>query len=152
MEENVHPLEAFMSLTMENIKQMVEVDTAIGKPIDAPDGSIIIPLSKVRFGFASGGSEFLGKNQKSSQDQGSDMIIPFGGGSGGGVSITPAAFLVANKSGVELITLNESTHVYEKLLDKGPQFLDQIMGMMNRDSNKDSEKNDQDEEKSRSKR
>ncbi|KAB8138271.1 sporulation protein YtfJ [Gracilibacillus oryzae] len=153
MEENVHPLEGFMSLTMENLKQMIEVDTAIGKPIDAPDGSVIIPLSKVKFGFAAGGSEFLGKNQnqsqnQKSQDQGSEMIIPFGGGSGGGVSITPTAFLVANRSGVELITLNESTRVYEKMLDKGPQFIDQIMGMMKGDS-KNSSNNDKDEEKSR---
>ncbi|SES07239.1 sporulation protein YtfJ [Gracilibacillus ureilyticus] len=150
MEENVHPLEGFMSLTMENLKQMIEVDTAIGKPIDAPDGSLIIPLSKVKFGFASGGSEFLGKDQKS-QDQNSDMIIPFGGGSGGGVSITPAAFLVANKSGVELITLNESTHVYEKMLEKGPQFIDQIMGMIKQDSDRNSD-NEKDSDKGRSSR
>ncbi|MFC4388219.1 GerW family sporulation protein [Gracilibacillus marinus] len=142
MEENVHPLEGFMSLTMENLRQMIEVDTAIGKPIDAPDGSVIIPLSKVKFGFAAGGSEFLGKEQKS-QDQGSDMIIPFGGGSGGGVSITPTAFLVANKSGVELITLNESTHVYEKMLEKGPQFIDQIMGLLKHEK----DKNQHDEKK-----
>ncbi|GAE92960.1 sporulation protein [Gracilibacillus boraciitolerans JCM 21714] len=125
--ENAHPLEGFMSLTMENLKELIEVDTAIGKPIDVPDGSVIIPLSKVKYGFASGGSEFIPSSQKDSQ---SDSIIPFGGGSGGGVSITPTAFLVANKNGVELITLNESTKVYEKMLDKGPQVIDQIIEML----------------------
>ncbi|WP_163538113.1 GerW family sporulation protein [Gracilibacillus sp. YIM 98692] len=136
---NKHPIEAFMSLTMENLQKMVDVDTIVGNPIDAPDGSLIIPLSKVKFGFAAGGSEFMG-GQNQQQDQGSsdsnqnsdqsEMIIPFGGGSGGGVSITPYAFLIANKQGVELITLNDSTRLYEKLLDKGPQVIDQVMEMI----------------------
>ncbi|SHN05593.1 GerW family sporulation protein [Gracilibacillus kekensis] len=131
--ENTHPLEGFMSLTMENLKELIEVDTAIGKPIDVPDGSVIIPLSKVKFGFASGGSEFIPSSQgkeSSQKDNESDSIIPFGGGSGGGVSITPTAFLVANRDGVELITLNETTKVYEKMLDKGPQVIDQVMEML----------------------
>ncbi len=129
--ENMHPLEGFMSLTMENLKELIEVDTAIGKPIDVPDGSVIIPLSKVKYGFASGGSEFIpGGQQDSQKGNESDSIIPFGGGSGGGVSITPTAFLVANRDGVELMTLNESTKVYEKMLDKGPQVIDQVMEML----------------------
>ncbi|PWU70217.1 GerW family sporulation protein [Gracilibacillus dipsosauri] len=144
-ENNVHPLEGFMSLTMDNLKQMIEVDTAIGKPIDTPDGSLIIPLSKVKFGFAAGGSEFNGKGQSSDKqsdsESESEAIIPFGGGSGGGVSITPSAFLVANKQGVELVTLHESTttRVYEKVMDKGPELVDQIMEMLKK--NKDDKDN-----------
>ncbi len=68
----MHPLEGFMSLTMDNLKQMIEVDTAIGKPIDTPDGSLIIPLSKVKFGFAAGGSEFNGKGQSSDKQSDSE--------------------------------------------------------------------------------
>ncbi|MGP4041580.1 GerW family sporulation protein [Gracilibacillus sp. D59] len=140
--QNVHPLEGFMNLTMENLKQLIEVDTAIGKPIEVPDGSMIIPLSKVKFGFAAGGSEFVPESQKnqqsekgkqdekSQQDNQSDSIIPFGGGSGGGVAIIPSAFLIANKEGVQLLTLNESSSAYEKVLEKSPQVIDQVLDML----------------------
>ncbi|WP_018933562.1 GerW family sporulation protein [Gracilibacillus lacisalsi] len=139
--QNVHPLEGFMNLTMANLKQLIEVDTAIGKPIEVPDGSLIIPLSKVKFGFAAGGSEFVPgggqdqqgqeKGQESGQDDTqSESIIPFGGGSGGGVSIIPSAFVIANKEGVRLLPLNESTTAYEKVLEKSPQVIDQVLDML----------------------
>lgn len=135
-DENKHPLEGFMSLTMDNLKQMIEVDTVIGKPIDSPDGSVIIPLSKVKFGFAAGGSEFTGSGDQqtsgsdSKSKDGEEAIIPFGGGSGGGVSITPSAFLIAKKDGVELLSLNESASAYDKLLEKAPQLAEQITEWM----------------------
>ncbi|MGN8645802.1 GerW family sporulation protein [Gracilibacillus sp. HCP3S3_G5_1] len=132
--QDVHPLEGFMNLTMENLKQLVEVDTAIGKPIEVPDGSLIIPLSKVKFGFAAGGSEFMPGGQQEQQNQDdenqSESIIPFGGGSGGGVSIIPSAFVVANKEGVELLSLNESANAYEKVIEKSPQVIDQVLEML----------------------
>lgn len=128
---DMHPMEGFMQLTMENLKKMIDVDTVIGNPLEAPDGSMIIPLSKVKFGFAAGGSEFVGQSDQSqSSDSNQETMIPFGGGSGGGVSITPRAFLIANKDGVEIKTLDEHTRVYEKLLDKGPQLVDQAMEML----------------------
>ncbi|UOQ86293.1 GerW family sporulation protein [Gracilibacillus salinarum] len=138
--ENVHPLEGFMSLTMENLKQLIEVDTAIGKPIDVPDGSVIIPLSQVKFGFASGGSEFVPGGQKGSSQ--SESIIPFGGGSGGGVSITPTAFVVANKEGVKLMPVHESSNAYEKVLEKCPQLIDQVMDMLKQKKGSDKDSND----------
>ncbi len=55
---------------------------------------------------------------------------PFGGGSGGGVSITPIAFLVVNSSGVKLLHLDESTHLYEKILDVAPQAFEKIQAML----------------------
>ena len=146
-DENKHPLEGFMSLTMENLKQMIEVDTVIGKPIDSPDGSVIIPLSKVKFGFAAGGSEFTGGSEKSGgsgegNSSEEESIIPFGGGSGGGVSITPSAFLIAKKDGVELLSFNESNSAYDKLLEKAPQLAEQITEWMKdkREQKKEEEK------------
>lgn len=124
-----HPLESFMSLTMDNIKEMVDVDTVIGKPLEAPNGSMIIPLSKVKIGFASGGSEFIPKSQSSNQ---SDTMIPFGGGSGGGVSIFPTAFLIANKEGIELISVNETSTSSDKTSEKSPQIMDQVMDILNK--------------------
>src|ERR1700738_4100049 len=98
-----HPIQGLMKTAMENIKEMVDVNTIVGDPVETPDGSVIMPISKVGFGFAAGGSEFLGEvdqeqNNKSDANKAS-VSLPFGGGSGGGVSITPIAFLVVNSTG-----------------------------------------------------
>ena len=102
-----HPIHNLMKISMENIKQMVDVDTIVGNPVKTENGETIIPVSKVSFGFAAGGSEFEAERKTSSNDQ-----PPFGGGSGGGVSITPIAFLVVNQSGVELKHIEERTSLY----------------------------------------
>ena len=79
-----HPIQGLMSTTMQKIREMVDVNTIIGEPILSPDGTVIIPVSKVSFGFASGGSDIPSKQPK-------DI---FGGASGAGVSIQPLYFLV----------------------------------------------------------
>ncbi|WP_017473405.1 GerW family sporulation protein [Amphibacillus jilinensis] len=124
-----HPIEGLMSTAMEQLKKIVDVNTVIGDPIQTSDGSTIITVSKVGFGFAAGGSEFSGHHSKS-QDQSDEELLPFGGGSGGGVSITPIAFLVMHKQGNELIHLHEHTHLYEKLVDVAPQAFEKIKDML----------------------
>lgn len=121
MEE--HPIQGLMTTAMENIKDMVEVNTIIGDPVESPDGSVIIPVSKLGFGFAAGGSEFESGNTASSD---SEAILPFGGGSGGGVSITPVAFLIVNSKGVKMVHLDENIQIYEKLVDFAPKAVDKI--------------------------
>src|SRR5699024_5742818 len=107
---------------MENLKEMVDVNTIVGDPVETPDGSIILPISKVGFGFASGGSDFEPeKESKNGED-----ISPFGGGAGGGVSITPVAFLVVGKNGVKTIPLEGNNHVVDKLMDYIPQMIDKL--------------------------
>ena len=113
-----HPIHNLMKISMENIKQMV-------------DGDTIIPISKVAFGFAAGGSEF-----ESTTNTNSDQNPPFGGGSGGGVSITPIAFLVVNQQGVEIKHLEERTHLYERLLEQVPKTVNSIMNEFDKDSKK----------------
>ncbi|HLR69073.1 GerW family sporulation protein [Virgibacillus alimentarius] len=130
MEE--HPIQGLMTTAMENIKNMVEVNTIIGDPVESPDGSVIIPVSKLGFGFAAGGSEF---NSNQSEDNSGEATLPFGGGSGGGVSITPVAFLIVNSRGIKMIHLNESTHIYEKMLDFAPKAADKIQEII-QESNK----------------
>ena len=93
-----HPIQGLMTTAMENLKEMIDVNTIIGDPVETPDGSVIITVSKVGFGFAAGGSEFMMDSRRSS---GGSKVprsqrMPFGGGSGGGVSITPIAFLIVN--------------------------------------------------------
>jgi sporulation protein YtfJ len=120
MEE--HPIQGLMTTAMENLKDMIEVNTIIGDPVESPDGSVIIPVSKLGFGFAAGGSEFnAGKSQGDSE-----VELPFGGGSGGGVSITPVAFLIVSERGIKMVHLDQHTHIYEKMLDFAPQVVEKV--------------------------
>jgi len=127
-----HPIQGLMTTAMENLKQMIDVNTIIGDPVETPDGSVILTVSKVGFGFAAGGSEFMldGKQNGHAVNGQANSEHPFGGGSGGGVSITPIAFLVVNSSGVKLLHLDENTHLYEKILDFAPQVVEKIQAML----------------------
>lgn len=122
-----HPIQGLMTTAMENLKDMTEVNTIIGDPVESPDGSIIIPVSKLGFGFAAGGSEF---NASQGEDDSSESTLPFGGGSGGGVSITPVAFLIVQSSGVKMVHLDQNTHIYEKMIELAPQAVEKIQQML----------------------
>ncbi|RKD27065.1 sporulation protein YtfJ [Ammoniphilus oxalaticus] len=117
-----HPIQGLMQTAMENLKEMVDVNTIVGDPVETPDGSIILPISKVGFGFASGGSDFeVEKESKIGED-----VNPFGGGAGGGVSITPVAFLVVGKNGVKTIPLEGHNQMVDKIMDYIPQVIDKF--------------------------
>lgn len=126
-----HPIQGLMQTAMENIKGMVDVNTIVGDPVETPDGSVILPISKVAFGFAAGGSDFRveddgpGVNASGS----SVKMLPFGGGSGGGVSIRPIAFLVVGREGVHIVPLDNQTHLFEKIIDSAPNLIDKIQNM-----------------------
>lgn len=130
-----HPIQGLMKTAMENIREMVDVNTIVGDPVETPDGSVIMPISKVGFGFAAGGSEFSGESGQENGTSNNDsknaqVALPFGGGSGGGVSITPIAFIVVNKQGVKVVPLDNQTHLYERLIDSAPQVVDKIQTML----------------------
>ncbi|MGY4689218.1 GerW family sporulation protein [Salibacterium sp. K-3] len=120
-----HPIQGLMRTAMENLKEMVDVNTIVGDPVETPDGSVIIPVTKVGFGFAAGGSEFYGRERSETA-----LEHPFGGGSGGGVSITPIAFLIVGSKGINMVHLDENTHLYEKLLEFTPQVVEKIQDML----------------------
>lgn len=123
-----HPIHGLMHAAMENLKEMVDVNTIIGDPVETPDGSVILTVSKVGFGFGAGGSEFQGSVPQA--NGGGQQRMPFGGGSGGGVSITPIAFLIVNSSGVKLLHLDENTHLLDKILDLAPAAVEKIQSMI----------------------
>jgi sporulation protein YtfJ len=135
-----------MKTAMENLKEMIDVNTIIGDPVETPDGSVILTVSKVGFGFAAGGSEFGNQQQSNNSSQGSQGSqqgsssnsneMPFGGGSGGGVSITPIAFLVVSNTGIKTIHLDNSTHLYERILDLAPGVIDKLQHLMNKNKPK----------------
>ncbi len=129
-----HPIQGLMKTAMENIKEMVDVNTIIGDPVETPDGNVIIPVSRVGFGFAAGGSEFSGNQQQSSRLDPRESF-PFGGGSGGGVSIQPIAFVIVGREGVNVVPLNQSTHLYDRLLEFVPQMMDKVEAMFRKNSN-----------------
>jgi sporulation protein YtfJ len=138
-----HPIQGLMKTAMENLKEMVDVNTIVGDPVETPDGSVILPVSKVGFGFAAGGSEFDIEDmptQNLNSENGKSH--PFGGGSGGGVSITPVAFLIVNANGIRMVHIDSQTHLYEKLLDSAPQFFEKVQSMIG-NKNKNSNLNGQ---------
>ncbi|MBM7660534.1 sporulation protein YtfJ [Bacillus mesophilus] len=138
-----HPIQGLMTTAMQSLKQMIDVNTIIGDPVETPDGSVILTVSKVGFGFAAGGSEFQIDSGSKKEGQESAPKLPFGGGSGGGVSITPIAFLIVNASGVKMLHLDESTHLYEKILEAAPQAVEKIQQMFSKNNNNNNQQSGQ---------
>jgi len=133
-----HPIEGLMLTAMNSIREMVDVNTIIGEPIETSNDIIIIPISKVGFGFAAGGSEFKGEtideyNKKDREEQ-IQYRLPFGGGSGAGVSISPVAFLVVQKDCVKLLPVNHSSAI-DKLLDYIPDLMEKANAAINKQKN-----------------
>ena len=106
-----------MNTTMDNIRQMVDVNTIIGEPVICPDGTVIIPVSRVSYGFASGGSDLPPKTNTQKEF--------FGGGSGAGVSIQPVAFLVVNNGNVKMLNM-EFDGAVDRVISMVPDIADKI--------------------------
>ncbi len=124
-----HPIEGLMQTAMESLKSMVDVNTILGDPVETPDGCIIVPVSRVSFGFAAGGTEF----EMSGEGEEGESL-PFGGGSGGGISLNPVAFLVVGNGQVRLLPVDNSA-IYDRLIDMVPRVVDQVQGMFNPEKN-----------------
>ena len=130
-----HPIESLMMTTMSSIQNMVDVNTIIGEPIESKNGITIIPISKVCFGFAAGGSEFSGETikeyNKKDKDEEIEYKLPFGGGAGAGVSIHPVAFLVVQNNNVKLMSVNHDSCI-DKLLEYVPDLMQKMNDMFNK--------------------
>jgi len=129
-----HPIESLMNTAMTNLKEMIDVNTVVGEAIDAGNGTTIIPVSKVCFGFAAGGCEFnsgtLDQYSKAGVDEDISYKLPFGGGSGAGVHLMPMGFLVVSPDGVKMLPVNHCSAI-DKLLDYVPDLLEKIENMWN---------------------
>jgi sporulation protein YtfJ len=123
-----HPIDLLMKTTMDNIKEMIDVNTILGDPVETSDGTVILPVSRVFVGFAVGGSEFPafkdGEESGTQQDSASvdEAGFPFGGGAGAGMTISPVAFLVVSMGQVRVMPV-EGIGPLEKLIDFVPSFL-----------------------------
>ncbi|MGI5877745.1 MAG: GerW family sporulation protein [Christensenellales bacterium] len=133
-----HPIENIMHSTMTNIKDMVDVNTIVGDSVVMADGTVIIPVSRIGFGFVSGGGEYPGGgggsgSSKSSPEYGKEPShLPFAGGSGAGVSVSPVAFLVAGNGKVQLLPV-ETYSPLERVIDIVPGIVSDIRAMFCRD-------------------
>ena len=130
-----HPIEGLMLTAMNSIQDMVDVNTIIGEPIETSNNMVIIPISKVGFGFAAGGSEFKGETldeyTKKEKEEAIQYRLPFGGGSGAGVSISPVAFLVVSPNNVKLLPVNHSSAL-DKLIDYVPDLMEKVNCYLNK--------------------
>lgn len=120
-----HPIENLMKSTMENIKSMIDVDTVVGNPVTAPDGTTIIPISRVSFGFASGGGEFKDTPVDPSGK------YPFAGGSGAGISLKPVGFLVVHGINIRFLSVDDINPL-DKVIDVMPQVIDMISKLLHK--------------------
>ncbi len=120
-----HPINGLMDTTLDKIKSMVDVNTIIGEPITSPDGTIIIPVSKVSYGFASGGSDIRPRKET--------MSPTFGGGSGAGVSINPVGFLAVYKGDVKFIPVTKYDGPADRIVGLVPELFDKVKELFNKE-------------------
>ena len=128
--ESTHPIEGLMRASMDSIEQMVDVNTIIGDPIETSNNTVIIPISKVSFGFAAGGSEFNKEAieeyvKKDKEDEEIKYKLPFGGGTGAGVSINPVAFLIVHEGSIKLMPISHETTI-DKIVDYIPDLFEKL--------------------------
>ena len=109
-----------LTSTIDKIRDLVDTSTIIGEPIYAEGGTTIIPVSKVTYGFASGGADFP---SKSNQEL-------FGGGGGAGVTITPVAFLVISDGEVTLKHITAYDNAAERVVNLVPEMFDKVTGLV----------------------
>lgn len=145
MNMSEHPIESLMKTAMNSIRDMVDVNTIIGEPIETSNNMVIIPISKVCFGFAAGGSEFKGETideyKKKDKEEQVQYRLPFGGGSGAGVSINPVAFLVITNESIKLMPVSHCSTI-DKLMDYVPDVIEKANKILNRKMDKEEKKED----------
>jgi len=116
-----------MKTAMESIKDMVDVNTVVGDPVETPDGTVIIPVSRVSCGFAAGGGNFAVGVSKGKGEENSTAPA-FGGGSGAGVSVRPIGFLVVGNGQIRMLPVDGNA-IADRLIDVAPQVIEQLQRM-----------------------
>ena len=122
MSANHTPISELLGVSMEKLREMTDVDSIIGDPIKIDDGTTVIPISKVSYGFASGGSDFPSKTNKEI----------FGGGGGAGVTITPVAFLVISDGEVTIKHITAFDNAAERVVNLVPEMFDKVTSVVNK--------------------
>ena len=143
MEE--HPIEGLMLTVMDSIRDMIDVNTIIGEPMQIQQDVTIIPISKVGFGFVAGGSEFKGESiedyNKKEDEEKISYKNPFGGASGAGISIKPVAFLIVQGENVKLLPVEHNCTI-DRILDYLPDMCKKAEKMLEKMMTKNQEKDE----------
>ncbi|HHW17964.1 MAG TPA: sporulation protein YtfJ [Firmicutes bacterium] len=133
-----HPIENLMKTTMESLKTMVDVNTVVGEPVETKEGTVIIPVSRVSFGFVAGGGDDMSCEDGFGGDQGmakeaggggNPPNLPFAGGSGAGVTVRPVGFLVVGEGKVRFLPV-DTRAIYDRLLDAAPELLERLADLV----------------------
>ena len=118
-----HPLPDMIGTTMEKLQTLVDTNTVVGDPIVTADGTTVIPIMKVSYGIAGGGTDFTTKTQKGAN--------PFGGGAGASVTLTPISFLIIKDGVTRMIPVAEpASTTVDRLIEKVPEFTDKLMSFL----------------------
>ena len=115
-------IDSMMNTTLEKIRQMVDVSTVVGDPITLPDGATVVPISKVAYGFASGGSDLPSKHPSAKGY--------FAGGAGAGVTVTPVAFIVSQNGQVRVQQVEPYTSSMDRAISTMPEIVDTISNLV----------------------
>lgn len=124
---SAHPIIDLMDVAIKRISEMADGNTTIGEPIKMENGTIILPISKISLGFASGGSDIPGKVVQEK----------FGGAAGAGLSLVPVGFLVCNGSDIRLLQLADTSNSVDRLLSMMPDMIDKVQGFFDKDKSVD---------------
>ena len=135
-----HPIQQLINDAMGKMREIVDSNTVIGTPSTTREGTTILPVSKISFGFVSGGTDFANEKQK-------DL---FGGAASSGASITPVGFLVIKGDSVKLIQLAENGRAVDRVLNMVPEVLDKVEGFISKDKKSDKGEKQQPEPKTES--
>lgn len=132
--EKQHPIGDLMNTTMQKLREIADVDTIVGKPIQAGNVTII-PISRLTVGFASGGSDFVSKNQKPEADN------SFGGGSGAGMNLSPVAFLIVKGDTVKLMPVAPpAATTVDRVVEMVPEVVDKVTDFIEKQQAKGQDK------------
>lgn len=121
MSEQQRPINELVDIAMKRLREMVDSNTVIGSPIQMPNGATAVPICKISLGYASGGSDLPAKT--------TDKEL-FGGGAGGGITVTPIAFLVEAKDGVKLLQLDSVGRTADNIVRAVPEVIDKVSGII----------------------
>jgi len=117
--DNINPIGELMQTTMDNVKNILKVDTVVGDPIYTPDGITLVPISRISVGFGGGGIELNQKNANGNR--------PFGGGNATGVKIDPIGFLVIKDGMIRMVNVTPpASNTVDRLIDLVPQVMDRV--------------------------
>ena len=126
-----HPIGELMQTAMTSIKDMVDVNTVVGEPVVAANGTTVIPISKVSFGYVTAGGDLPGRDKRHPLPQ--DADFPFAGGSGAGVSVQPVGFLVISGDNIRMLPAQSMT-VADRMVELIPGVVEDVKNLFARDA------------------